>query len=169
MSALIVHSVDDMHSWSLHQWIGEHEEKLFVPCFHVGVTSRGWRRDECSVSRLSQGRFEASLPIFVIDGLAIKFLECIVVKFGCSPARVHRVCAHGWRTGGEAWCTACSQVYGYVCHRGDSSHCLSSIDEQCNVLNFTPCHGGGSDEKWLDVGVLEIPEIIHVVYSSCVE
>ena len=31
------------------------------------------------------------------------------------------------------------------------------------------CHGGGSDEKGLDFGVLEIPEIIHVIYSSSIE
>ena len=37
MSALIVHTVDDMHSWSLHHLIGEHEEELFIPCFHYGI------------------------------------------------------------------------------------------------------------------------------------
>ena len=62
---------------------------------HDGVAGCGWRCDECSVSRLSQGRFEASIPVFVIDGLAIKILECIDVKFGCSLARVHRVWAIG--------------------------------------------------------------------------
>ena len=169
MSALIVHSVDDMHSWSLHKWIGEHEEELFIPCFHDGVAGRRWRRDECRLSRLSQGRFESSFPVFVIDGLAIKLLECIGVKFGFFPARVHRMCALGWTTGGEAWYTACLQVRGYVCHFGDSSDCLSSIDEQCNAFNFPLCHGGGSDEKGLDVGVLEITKIIHVIYSSSFE
>ena len=39
--------------------------------------------------------YKASFPVFVIDGLYIKLLECIDVKFGCSPARVHRVCACG--------------------------------------------------------------------------
>ena len=158
MSALIVHSVDDMHSWSLHQWISAHKEELFIPCFHYGVASRGWRHDECSVIRLSQGRFEASSPVFVIDGLTIKLLECIDVKFGRSPARVHCMCFSGCSTGGEAWCTACSQVCGYVYHRGDSSDCFSSIDEQCDAFNFPPCHSGRSGEKGLDVGVPEIPE-----------
>ena len=84
VSALVVHHVDDVYSWSLHQCTGEHEKELFFPCYHDGVAGRGWRRDECSVSRLSQGRFEASLPVLVINGLAIKLLECIDVKFGCS-------------------------------------------------------------------------------------
>ena len=51
MSALIVHRVDDVHYWSLHQCTGENEEELFVPCFHDGVAGHGWRRDECSVRR----------------------------------------------------------------------------------------------------------------------
>ena len=77
ISALIVHCVDDMHSLSLHQFTSEHEEELFVPCFHDGVASHGWCRDDCSVSRLYQGRFETSLPVLVIDGLAIKLLGAL--------------------------------------------------------------------------------------------
>ena len=75
ISALIVHCVDDMHSLSLHQCTGEHEEDIFVPCFRDSVAGLGWRSDECSVSCLSQGRFEASLPVLVIDVLAIELLE----------------------------------------------------------------------------------------------